>query len=128
MADRRIDPAHRRGCPRQAGGRPSRARRRHLHAAERDPAASAGRIYAGPNACTKAYPLHGDPRTAAGAPLRNDILACHLEPAGQATYSVTFTAAQRDRLAQVFPSGVCDWTEPGVGQASVASPWIDYGD
>lgn len=84
-------------------------------------------VYQGSNPCTQAYPLHGDPRTAAGAPQRNDILKCQLMPVSQATYKVTFTSAQRQQLAQIFPSGVCDWSKKGVGQVPLAGSWFDYG-
>jgi hypothetical protein len=84
-------------------------------------------VYTTTNACTKAYPLHGDPRTAAGAPLRNDILSCHLVPTSQAHYSVTFTSAQQSQLAKVFPHGVCDWTQPSIGYVPLEGTWLDYG-
>ena len=84
-------------------------------------------VYSGSNACTRAYPVHGDPRTAAGAPLRNDILSCQLEPVGSFHYPVTLTGAQQQQLAQVFPSGVCDWSKTGVGQVPVEGTWQDYG-
>jgi len=83
--------------------------------------------YTGSNACTKAYPVHGDPRTAAGAPQRNDVLKCQLEPTSQATYRVPLTSAQRQRLAQIFPSGVCQWSKPSVGYQPTAGPWLSYG-
>ncbi len=88
---------------------------------------SGSRTYQGSNACTQAYPVHGDPRTAAGAPQRNDVLKCQLTPAAKATYAVTFTAAQRQRLAQIFPTGVCNWSAPSVGQQSPKGVWLDYG-
>jgi hypothetical protein len=83
--------------------------------------------YTGSNACTKAYPVHGDPRTAAGAPQRNDVLKCQLEPTSQATYKVSVTSAQRQRLAQIFPSGVCQWSKASVGYQPAAGPWLSYG-
>ncbi len=83
--------------------------------------------YQGTNACTQAYPVHGDPRTAAGAPQRNDVLKCQLEPASKATYSVTFSAAQRQRLAQIFPTGVCNWSVAGVGAQPPQGVWLDFG-
>ena len=43
-------------------------------------------IYTTPGPCRDNYPLHGDPRTAAGAPLRNDILKCQLKPAATSDY------------------------------------------
>jgi hypothetical protein len=34
-------------------------------------------------------------------------------------------AAQRARLQAVFPSGVCDWSKPGIGQQP--SPgWVTF--
>jgi hypothetical protein len=84
-------------------------------------------VYSGSNACTRAYPLHGDPRTAAGAPLRNDILSCRLEPLSAFHYPVSLTSAQQQQLAQSFPSGVCDWSNSGVGQVPVEGTWLDYG-
>jgi len=84
-------------------------------------------VYAASNACTKAYPLHGDPRTAAGAPLRNDILSCQLQPVRSFHYPVTLTSEQLQQLEHVFPSGVCDWSKTGIGQVPVEGTWLDYG-
>ncbi len=39
-----------------------------------------------------------------------------------ADYTVTFTATQLARLQQVFATGVCDWTKPGVNQQPANSP------
>ena len=83
-------------------------------------------VYDGENACTATYPVHGDPRTAAGAPLANDILKCALRPADASVYGVPFTAEQADRLTQVFPDGVCDWTVPGIGQIPLRGTWLRY--
>lgn len=83
--------------------------------------------YTGDNACTRAYPIHDDPRTAAGAPRRNDILKCALQAVDQFTPPVPFTDAQRQRLAQVFPDGVCDWTKPGVGQVPIEGTGLSFG-
>jgi hypothetical protein len=84
-------------------------------------------VYTGSNACTKAYPLHGDPRTASGAPLRNDILACQLAAVSASTEPVPFTDAQLDQLRKIFPDGVCDWSKPGIGQDVTIAPWQDFG-
>ena len=35
---------------------------------------------------------------------------------------ITFTAGQQTRLAAVFTSGVCDWTQKGVGQVDPIAP------
>jgi hypothetical protein len=85
-------------------------------------------VYQGSNACTQAYPLHGDPRTAAGAPQRNDILKCQLMPVSRAQYKVSFTTAQQQQLAKIFPTGVCDWSKKGVGQVPLVGTWISYGN
>jgi hypothetical protein len=38
---------------------------------------------------------------------------------------VQFTDAQWATLEKVFPSGVCDWSKPGVSQAPTV-PWLNY--
>jgi hypothetical protein len=83
-------------------------------------------IYEKPGPCRDNYPLHGDPRTAAGASRRNDVLKCQLKPVTLADYRVRFTAAQQARLAQIFPQGVCDWTKPGVGAVPLEGTWLRY--
>jgi hypothetical protein len=84
-------------------------------------------IYTKPGPCRDLYPVFGDPRTAAGAPLINNRLKCQRTPVNVKQYKVKFTAAQASRLRQVFPSGVCDWRKPGVGQVPLAATWINYG-
>ncbi len=76
--------------------------------------------------CTAAYPIHGDPRTAAGAPLANDIVKCTLTSVDPGAYGVPFSDAQADRLVAVFPDGVCDWSLPGVGQVPLRGTWLRY--
>jgi Tannase-like family of unknown function (DUF6351) len=39
---------------------------------------------------------------------------------------VTFTDAQMSRLRTVFPKGICDWSQPGLGQVRMLGTWIDY--
>ncbi|MGZ8764611.1 MAG: DUF6351 family protein, partial [Acidimicrobiia bacterium] len=76
--------------------------------------------------CNELYPVFGDPRTAAGAPMVNDILKCRRKEPVAADYDVPFTDAQWTRLRTVFPRGVCDWSRPGVGQVPMIGTWIDY--
>lgn len=79
--------------------------------------------------CASAYPPHGDPRLAAGAPLADDVLKCVTEPPQRSDYpGVRFTADQWDRLVAAFPDGVCDWTRPGVGQVALDGTWRSYAD
>lgn len=85
-------------------------------------------IYDDPGPCRDAFPVEGDPRMAAGAPLRNDIIACTLEPVDATAYDVAFTDAQVDRLERIFPDGVCDWTAPGIGQQPPTDTWPRFDD
>lgn len=77
--------------------------------------------------CHDQYPLAGDPRTAAGAPLANHRIKCRLTPVNAKRYGVPITSAQGTRLKRIFPDGVCNWNRRGVGQVPVARTWIDYG-
>jgi hypothetical protein len=83
-------------------------------------------IYDKPGPCRDDYPLHGDPRTAAGAPLRNDIIKCQLKPITTSDYKVAFSAEQQARLQKIFPDGVCDWSKPSVGQVPLEGTWLKY--
>jgi hypothetical protein len=66
------------------------------------------------------------PRVGAGESIATDIEKCQLKPLRQADfYPVTFTNAQWAALQHVFPSGVCDYTKPGVDQRGTV-PWQTY--
>jgi cysteine-rich repeat protein len=63
--------------------------------------------------------FRSSPHQVAGGPQSEDVFKCQLKPLDftSADYNgVTFTTDQQNRLAAVFPSGVCDWTLAGVGQ------------
>jgi hypothetical protein len=63
------------------------------------------------------------PREAAGGPRAGNILKCQRKPLAAADYApVVFDEALWVRLEAVFPTGVCDWTRPGVGQQAAVSP------
>jgi len=72
------------------------------------------------------------PRQEAGGPQTNDVLSCQLVPLDRSSYTtlgglpVPFTDAQWATLERTFPSGVCDWSKPGVGQGTAAT-WLAYG-
>ncbi len=80
-------------------------------------------------ACVAAFPVHEEPRMAAGAPRAGDILKCALRPVDESTdlYDVDLTDAQLDRLARIFPTGVCDYTRPSQGHAELDTTWYDFG-
>ena len=72
-------------------------------------------------------PVYGTPRTVAGEPISTDQNKCQLKPLRRSDYSVTFTDAQWAELEKTFPTGVCDYTKPGVNQQAVV-PWLTYQD
>ena len=72
-------------------------------------------------------PVYGTPRTVAGEPISTDQNKCQLKPLRRSDYNVTFTDAQWATLEKTFPSGVCDYTKPGVNQQAVV-PWLAYQD
>jgi Tannase-like family of unknown function (DUF6351) len=73
--------------------------------------------------CAQLYPIHADPRIAAGAPLADDVLKCALKPLSVRDYGQRLSAAQTSRLRVVFPQGVCDWSRQGVGQQVTHATW-----
>jgi hypothetical protein len=83
-------------------------------------------IYDRPGKCTEAYPIHGDPRIAAGAPQRGDIVKCAITPVDPSRYAVALTDAQETRLRRIFADGVCDWEREGVGVEPSDGTWQDY--
>ena len=61
--------------------------------------------------------------TDAGAPLTDNVLKCTLKPLDPRDYQQSLSADQMARLRAVFPSGVCDWSKPGVGEQVVREAW-----
>lgn len=80
-------------------------------------------FYHGSGRCTELYPSYGDPRTVAGSPLTDDVLKCVLKPISQADYSQSLSVEQFDRLRAIFSDGVCDYSQPGVGQQAMQTTW-----
>ncbi len=69
----------------------------------------------------------GTPRTMAGGDDTGDVNACQLKPLTRSDYGVTFTDEQWTALQRAFPTGVCDWTKPGIGQQRTIA-WQTYQD
>jgi hypothetical protein len=66
------------------------------------------------------------PAMVAGEGIATDIERCQLKPLRQADYyPITFTDGEWSALERVFPSGVCDWSKPGVDQRPTI-PWLTY--
>ncbi len=72
--------------------------------------------------------FEASPRQAAGGPLAENIFKCQLKPLNFADPDYTgvlFSDSQQNRLQAMFPTGVCDWTNPGAGQAPV-NMWTTF--
>jgi hypothetical protein len=82
-------------------------------------------LYDEPGPCQDEFPVMGDPRTAAGGPLSGDVVACALAPLDEVDADLSLSEDQLERLAAVFPTGVCDWTQPGRGQQPPETTWLD---
>jgi hypothetical protein len=76
--------------------------------------------------CSSLYPVYANPRFEAGGPLAADVLKCELRPPSPSDYAVAFTENEAERLARIFPEGVCDWSKPGMYQTPVVT-WGSFG-
>jgi len=76
---------------------------------------------AGP--CRQAFPTYENSRTLAGMPVAGDVFKCTLmsvdEAIARGLYPLegpnAFTEADFARLRQIFPTGVCDYSQPDAG-------------
>jgi hypothetical protein len=70
----------------------------------------------------------GTPHTVAGESIATDSNKCQLRPLRRTDYyPISFTDDQWAQLERAFPTGVCDWSKPGVDQQG-AVPWLTYQD
>jgi hypothetical protein len=74
-----------------------------------------------PGACTQLFQIQRSSRIVAGGPIEGGIFQCALQSvdaaiAADAYGSWTPSVAERDRLLQIFPDGVCDWSQPDRGR------------
>jgi hypothetical protein len=81
----------------------------------------------GTSSCNDLYPAFSSPRMVAGGPLANDIVKCQLKHIDFDDYTVKFNSDQRQQLRRIFPDGVCDWEQPGVGQRPLRGLWLSFG-
>jgi hypothetical protein len=70
--------------------------------------------------CTARFPLYSTSRIVAGGPFKGSIFKCQLKPVTQAIadgdYGVwTPSAVEQVMLQNIFPDGVCDFSQPDVG-------------
>jgi hypothetical protein len=76
---------------------------------------------AGP--CTQRFPIYSTSRIVAGAPIEGGIYKCALKPVDKAVRAGEYapwtpSAEQVQKLKQIFPDGVCDYSRPDQGR-----PW-----
>ena len=76
--------------------------------------------------CDATVTSYSSPRIEAGMPLADDTIKCDLAPLRRDAYgSAQFTDAEWAKLQGVFPSGVCDYSRPGVDRTPTV-PWLTY--
>ncbi len=73
-----------------------------------------------PGACTQAFPIYSTSRIEAGGPIEGGVFKCALQPVSDAIGRGLYgswqpSAAEVARLEQIFPAGVCDYTQPDLG-------------
>ena len=70
--------------------------------------------------CAAQFPVYGTSRIVAGGPFKGSIFKCELKAVGKAIADGDYgdwepTPAEQAMLHQIFPSGVCDFSEPDAG-------------
>jgi Tannase-like family of unknown function (DUF6351) len=85
----------------------------------------AGTVVASSLCPSSVVPVYGTPRTVAGEPQSTDQNVCQLVALKRSSYDVTFTDAEWSELEQAFPTGVCDYSKPGVSQQPTVA-WLTY--
>lgn len=73
-----------------------------------------------PGVCTQHFPIYSDPRVQSGLNVSDHVFKCALKPVATAlddgTYGdIAFTVQEQQRLYQIFPTGVCDYSKPDQG-------------
>jgi len=81
----------------------------------------------GASRCEQMYPSASFPREVAGGSIAADVIKCQLKPVDAADYAVAFTTDDMSRVKDIFSSGVCDWSKPGVEQQKVTGTWQRFG-
>ena len=74
--------------------------------------------------CNKIYPYFSQPQLEAGQALTRDVLKCALKPVNFSDYNVVFTATEQAQLRSIFPNGVCDYSQPGIGQQPLLGTYL----
>ncbi|MGH9288592.1 MAG: DUF6351 family protein [Acidimicrobiales bacterium] len=72
-------------------------------------------------ACTQHFPIYSSSRRQAGGPFEGGVWKCQLQSVDRAIRKDLYgdwrpTADEKARLEQIFPDGVCDYTQPDAGK------------
>ncbi|WP_439136112.1 DUF6351 family protein [Pseudomaricurvus sp.] len=71
-------------------------------------------------ACMQVYPAYMTSREIAGAPISGDVFKCQTQPVSaaikQGLYGRVDMTPYQEKLEHIFPEGVCDFTQPGLGR------------
>jgi hypothetical protein len=76
--------------------------------------------------CAILFPTMTSPRNIAGGPITEDIFKCQLKPIEPKDYKAAPSAEELVQLQKIFPSGVCDYAKPGIGQGTKVLTWLSY--
>jgi hypothetical protein len=77
--------------------------------------------------CEQVFRPLGSPRTVAGGPPSEDIIKCSLRELEHDLDGAGLDEGQWERLRAAFPDGVCDWSQPGVGEVDESRTWLSFG-
>jgi uncharacterized tannase-like protein DUF6351 len=83
-------------------------------------------VYRGDTTCNRLFPAFATPRIVAGEPLANNVLKCRLKPINGGDYQLKLTDSELSELRSIFPSGVCDFSVPGVSQQPTRGTWQSF--
>ena len=88
-----------------------------------------GQVIPSQSVCQLINPVFSTPRVVAGESVATDVNKCQLKPLRRTDFlpGVQFTDDEWAQLQKAFPTGVCDWSKPGVDQRPTI-PWRTYQD
>jgi hypothetical protein len=74
-----------------------------------------------PGACTQVFQTYSSTRRVAGGPFEGGIFKCGLKSVAQAIADGDYgswapSPAEQSRLEEIYPDGVCDWSQGDVGR------------
>ena len=76
--------------------------------------------------CDTVVESYSSPRIEAGMPFADDTIKCELAPLRKSHYlPLQVSDATLEALQGAFPTGICDYTKPGVDRVPTV-PWLSY--